>query len=148
MIDLHVDDFYKDVAIILLQLYSTFPRPAPVYVEDVCGPDEVDEYGLHSARHLACLGTMLWLADEGYLRHEDTIRQEAVDMAVLTHKAFVLLSARHEFVSDAEEQEEPDLPPSVLARRQTNVFRLNEAVRSQSSERIRQVVHYLLARNA
>ncbi len=148
MIDLHVDDFYKDVAIIMLQLYSTFPRPAPVYVEDVCGPDEVDEYGLHSARHLACLGTMLWLADEGYLRYEDTIRQEAVDQAVLTHKAFVLLNARHEFVGEAEEDEETELPPSVIARRRTNVFRLNQAVRSESSERIRQVVHYLLARHA
>ncbi len=39
MDDLHVDDFYRDVALILLHLYSTFPRRSILYVEDVCGPD-------------------------------------------------------------------------------------------------------------
>lgn len=148
MLDLHIDDFYKDAGLILLALFMTFPRKSTVYVEDICGPDEVDEYGLHSARFLSCFGTMIWMGEEGYLRYEDTIRQEAIDQAVLSHKAFMLLSARHEFISDDNNSEADELPPSVLAQRQTNVFCLNEAIRQGSSEKIRQIMHYLLARHS
>lgn len=153
MSDLHVDDFYKDSARILAQLYSNFPRRKAVYVEDVSGPDEMDEYGLHSERHIACLGTMLWMAEEGYLRFEDTIRQEAIDQAVLSHKAFVLLSAQHEFpVSLNEEGEnlldDEGMPASILYERRTNIHCLREALRSKSSDRVRNIMQYLLARYA
>lgn len=93
MADLHIEDFYKDGVCALLQLYFAFPRRISVFVEDICGPDTVDEFGLHSKRHLGCLGAMLWLAEEGFLRYTDTIRQDAIDQAVLTQKAFLLLSA-------------------------------------------------------
>jgi len=92
MADLHIEDFFKDAVKILNQLYLNFPKKSSVFVEDISGDDTPDEYGLHSPRHQACFGCMLWLAEEGYLRFEETIRQEAIDQAVLTQKSFSLLS--------------------------------------------------------
>ena len=88
---LHIDDFSQDVARILLQLYMNFPRPQAVYVEDISGPDQLDEAGLHGKRHMACLGAMLWLAEEGYLRYQSTLYQEGIEQAVLSNRAFTLL---------------------------------------------------------
>lgn len=153
MNDLHVNDFYKDSAKTLMQLYMNFPRRKPVYVEDISGADEVDEYGLHSERHIACLGTLLWLGEEGYLRFEDTIRQEAIDQAVLSHKAFVLLSAQHEFPvsiqgDGAHQLDDEGMPASILYERRTNIHCLREALRSKSSDRVRDIMQYLLSRFA
>ena len=77
MIDVHIDDFYHDIAVILLSLFQQFPRKVNLYVEDVSGPDEMDEFGLHTPRHLACVGAMMWLQDEGYIRYEDLAREES-----------------------------------------------------------------------
>lgn len=93
MAELHIEEFYRDCACILLQLYASFPRKGTVFVEDICGPDAPDEYGVHSKRHQACFGAMLWLEEEGFLRFQDTIRQEAIDQACLTQQAFRRLSA-------------------------------------------------------
>ncbi len=93
MSELHINDFYKDVGKILLQLYSQFPRKCIIYVEDISGPDTADEFGLHSERHERCFGAMLWLAESGYLSYHSTIQQEALDQAVLTHKGFTLLAS-------------------------------------------------------
>ncbi|RMF16467.1 MAG: hypothetical protein D6758_07840 [Gammaproteobacteria bacterium] len=93
MHDLHMDDFFRDAARILLQLYMAFPRPVLLIAEDISGPDEADEYGIHSPRHQACLATMLWLAEEGWLRYNSTLRQEGLDQAVLTSRSIALLSA-------------------------------------------------------
>ncbi|WP_369602258.1 hypothetical protein AAIA72_04650 [Hahella sp. SMD15-11] len=93
MHDLHIDDFFKDAARILLQLYMAFPRPILLIAEDISGPDTPDEYGLHSPRHQACLATMLWLAEEGWLRYESQLRQEGLDQAVLTARSVARLSA-------------------------------------------------------
>ena len=92
MADLHIEDFFKDAAKILNQLYLNFPKKSSVFVEDISGEDTPDEYGLHAPRHQSCFGCMLWLEEEGYLRFESTIRQDAIDQAVLTQKSFSLLS--------------------------------------------------------
>ncbi len=92
MADLHIEDFFKDAVKILNQLYLNFPKKSSVFVEDISGDDMPDEYGLHSPRHQACFGCMLWLQEEGYLRFDETIRQEAIDQAVLTQKSFSLFS--------------------------------------------------------
>lgn len=92
MADIHIADFYKDAARILVQLYSQFPRPTMLFVEDIAGPDTPDEFGLHSPRHEACLSTMLWLAQSGYLRYQTLVRQEAIDQAALTQRGFTLLA--------------------------------------------------------
>ncbi len=95
--DSHIDNFYRDAGLVLQKLYRAFPRKIAIYVEDISGPDEPDEYGLHSNRYIACLSTMIWLAEQGYLTYESTIRQEAIDQAVLTHKGFTLLSSHYRF---------------------------------------------------
>ncbi|WP_049723813.1 hypothetical protein [Gilvimarinus polysaccharolyticus] len=94
MADLHITDFYRDAAKALNLIYGSFPRLVTVFIEDIAGPDSPDEFGLHSPRHQACFATLLWLAAEGYIRYQDTIRQEAIDQVTLTHKGFTLLSAQ------------------------------------------------------
>lgn len=93
MSDLHIDDFYRDAARILVALYAQFPRKTTLYVEDISGPDTPDEFGLHSPRHQACFHTMMWLGSCDYLRYDQAVRQEALDQVVLTHRGFLLLSS-------------------------------------------------------
>ena len=143
MADLHIDDFYKDVALILLRLYGVFPRRHLLFVDDICGFEEPDEFGLPSARSLGCFSAMVWLGEEGYLRFEAAIRQEALDQTVLTEKAFLLLSSRSEL--PAPELEASALPPSVMAESATNIAQLRHAVGSNSSILIEQCVNHLLA---
>ncbi len=119
---LHIDDFCRDCVRIMVLLHKRFPQKSTLYIEDIIGPDEPDEFGLHSPRHLACLGAALWLADEGYLRFGQTMQQQALDEAVLTHKAFLLLSAA---------------APSLDLRRggeQTRAFVFEDLLREASSE--------------
>jgi len=152
MSDIHIDDFNRDCAKILGQLFRTFPRPQLLFVEDICGPDTPDEYGLHSDRHSACFSTMTWLAQAGYLSYSETVQQEAIDQAVLTHKSFTLLTTRATFVgsNDAEsagsmgERQQTTLPPSVQAARQSNIYRLRSALKSGASHEINQAVQQLL----
>lgn len=141
MADIHIEEFYKDTAIALVQLYSAFPRRVNLFVEDIAGIDEPDEFGLHSKRHMACLGALLWLAEEGLLRYVDIIRQEALDQAVLTRPAFVRLSAPAGFPTGLV-QNEPDstLPAAVRDDLSTHVQLIRNALKSRSSERISRVM--------
>lgn len=128
MAQLHIEEFCSDATRILLQLYQMFPRPGTVFVEDISGPDTPDEFGVHSKRHLACLGTMIWLSEEGYLRFGDTIRQEAIDEAVLTRKGFLMLSASAPAASDL-------LPEQTQAERLAGLLR--EASSSELASQLR-----------
>lgn len=92
MADLHIEDFYRDTAIALIRLYGSFPRPATLFVDELCGPDEPDEFGLPSPRAQAAFGTLLWLGQQGYLHYEGTIRQEAIERAALGQRCFLLLA--------------------------------------------------------
>ena len=139
--DLQIDDFYKDAASGLLMLYQAFPRKMALYVEDLIGREEPDEFGLPSKRHQACLGALLWLAEEGYLRFESTIAYDALDQAVLSEKGFLRLSraiphALHEGES---------LPPSVRRVHATLAFQLREALAQQHGERIARLTRLLFA---
>lgn len=145
MADIHVEEFYKDAAIALVQLYGAFPRRINVFVEDIAGPDEPDEFGLHSKRHMACFGALLWLSEEGLIRYVDTIRQEALDQAVLTREAFIRLSSPgpqslvHTFGrpdTDASDR----LPPSVQEDLSTHIHLIRSALKSGHSGRISQVM--------
>ncbi|HEX5678308.1 MAG TPA: hypothetical protein VFX91_10085 [Alcanivorax sp.] len=142
---LHIDDFSQDVARILLQLYMNFPRPQAVYVEDISGPDQLDEAGLHGKRHMACLGAMLWLAEEGYLRYQSTLYQEGIDQAVLSNRTFTLLTATSEPLEAAGD---PDLPDSVQRERATLAEQIRAALVARDSTRIFALVHHFLARPA
>jgi hypothetical protein len=153
MADLHIDDFYRDAALILLRLYRTFPRKTILYVDDISGPDTPDEFGLHSERFQSCFSTMVWLADQGYLDFDGTIREEALDQAVLTQRGFLLLSCRSELElgiaveeDDEDEEDASGLPRSVMERSLTNINQLRRALSEGSSIMIQQVMHYLLSR--
>lgn len=92
MFDIHIEEFYRDSFAVLSTLYQAFPKKANVFVEDIAGPDQPDEYGLHSDRFQCCFGTMLWLQQEGFIRFESTLRQEAIDQACLTMKGLAFAS--------------------------------------------------------
>jgi len=137
--DLQIEDFYKDVAGGLLMLYQAFPRKTALYVEDLIGHEEPDEFGLPSKRHQGCLGALLWLAEEGYVRFESTIQFQAIDRAVLTEKAFLRLTgsvAGTEIGAD-------DLPPSVLRVQASLAQQLREALRNGHGEQLARLVRVL-----
>ena len=146
MADIHIDDFYRDCALILLRLYTSFPRKSVLYVDDICGPDTPDEFGLHSERHQSAFSAMTWLAEAGYISFSETIREEALDQAVLTQRGFLLLSSRSELELGIPDEEVDDgLPPSVMERSLTNVTQIRRALKEGSSIIIQQVMSYLLS---
>lgn len=149
MADIHVEEFYKDAAVALAQLYSAFPRRVNLFVEDIAGPDEPDEFGLHSKRHMACFGALLWLAEEGFLRYVDTIRQEAIDQAVLTQEAFTRMSspAPEALVQELSGPEDPartSLPPSLQEDLSSHIHLVRTALKSRQSLRIGHAVRATL----
>lgn len=149
MTDLNVDDFFKDAARTLVFLFTSFPTPTSVFVEDISGPDEPDEYGVHSKRYLATLGTLQWLAEEGYLRYTDLIQTEAIDRAVLTGRCFGVLCAAEKKIEQMVQQQ-PELqtdalgadnmPRSVREERSTNIHLLRQVLKSRSSSLLRQAM--------
>lgn len=88
MNDIYIEDFHRDVAMAVLRLYASFPRPAALYVDEIAGGDDPDEYGVQSERHQRCLGSLIWLGEEGLIRYRDTIGIEGIDAAVLTLRGF------------------------------------------------------------
>ena len=144
MADLHIEDFYRDVAKIFLTLYACFPRKSILYVEDISGPDEPDEFGLHHPRFQACFSAMVWLAEHGYLNFYATIREEALDQVVLSERGFLLLSGRSTEPFD-DSQDNQHLSPSILEESLTNISQLRKVVRGGSSIKLRQCVSYLLS---
>lgn len=92
MFDIHIEEFYHDSFKVLNTLYAAFPKKCNVFVADISGDDQPDEYGLHSDRFQCCFGAMLWLEQEGFIRFESTLRQEAIDQASLTMKGLATVS--------------------------------------------------------
>jgi hypothetical protein len=130
MASLQIDEFYHDASRILVSLFEVFPRPVTVFAEDISGPDDPDEFGLHSKRYQACFATMLWLAEEGYIRYDDVIRQDAIEQAVLTGRCFsALLKPQDVSVDNA-------LPESVQLEQKTTVYRLRQALQSHNSSQL------------
>lgn len=136
MADLHIDDFCRDTARILVRLYSQFPRPQLLFVDEICGSAETDEFGMPGSRHLACFSTLLWLGDEGYLRYTETLRQEGLDQAVLSGSGLRLLCSRSAM---------PWLGPELG---DSHVVQLRRALAGGSSSQLQQTVQYLLGATA
>lgn len=88
----HIDTFYEDCARILVALYQAFPRTTDLWVIDLIGEDTFDEFGMHSDRHMRCLGAMQWLAEEGVIRFDQLQSHDGIGLAVLTSKGFQLLT--------------------------------------------------------
>jgi hypothetical protein len=137
--DLQIDDFYRDAASSLLMLYQAFPRKIALYVEDLIGYEEPDEFGLPSKRHQSCLSTLLWLAEEGYLRFDTTIQFLAIDQAVLTEKSFLRLTGA---VSEAAD-DDGTFPPSVRRVHASLAHQLRQALRDGHGERLAQLTRQL-----
>ena len=126
--DLHIDDFYKDIALGLLALYQAFPRKIDLYVEDLIGPQELDEFGLPKTRQQCCLSALVWLADEGYVRHTGTLSYNALEQCVLSEKAFLRLTL--------PVAPDPALPQSVQRVQGTLAFQLRTALQERDSEKL------------
>lgn len=141
MADIHIEDFYQDVAKILIHLYNRFPRKGAVFVEDIAGEDTPDEFGLHSKRHMACFGTMLWLSDEGLLRYESLISQDAIDQAVLTGTGFNRLSTIR---TDLPVIPEPETSGILGREPAIAINHIRRTMREGTSTELSETVHRLL----
>jgi hypothetical protein len=139
--DIHIDDFFKDAALTLNRLYAAFPRKIPVFVEDIAGTVTTDEFGVPGERFVACFGTLLWLAEEGYLRYDDTIRMEAIDQAVLTGRCFNVLT----LPSRTDRPLDASMPVSVRNERSTYIHELRDALRSGNSVTVRTAMTGIMA---
>ena len=137
--DLQIDDFYKDAAAGMLTLYQAFPSKAALYVEDLIGREEPDEFGLPTPRHQSCLGALLWLAEEGYIRFDSTIGYDALDQAVLSEKGFLRLTRGVPHALPAGDA----LPPSVRRVHATLAFQLREALEQRHGERVARLTRLL-----
>ncbi|WLD57271.1 hypothetical protein NFC81_11130 [Salinispirillum sp. LH 10-3-1] len=93
--NLHITDFYNDAGRVLILLYRSFPRLDTLWIDDVCGPDELDDFGQHSVRFRACSATVVWLRNEGYLRYSDQDGEKGFNHCVLTEKGLAVLSGWH-----------------------------------------------------
>lgn len=154
MADINIENFYRHIARSLSILYSSFPTKAALYVDEVAGIDEPDEYGLHSPHYTAGFFSIIWLAEEGFLRYSDTIRQDGVDQACLTHKAFLRLTEPADPIYEGERAEDSNvvsinptltLSPSVIEERKLVINQLRNALKSGSSIAISKIVQYILA---
>lgn len=91
----HIDDFYFVTAELLCQLYAAFPVRNLVLVEDISGPIKWDMTGLPDRKSRACFETIIWLSQSGLLTFRSIEpRDVGVEGAVLTQRAFVLLTGR------------------------------------------------------
>lgn len=138
--DLQIDEFYKDAAAGMLLLYQAFPRKIALYVEDLIGREEPDEFGLPSKRHQSCLGALLWLAEEGYLRYDSTISYDALDQAVLSEKGFLRLSRG---LPHALPSGDNPPPPAVRRVQATLAWQLREALSLHNSEKVARLTRQL-----
>ncbi len=134
MIDINIDDFFHDIAVTLLSLYQQFPRKVSLYLEDISGPDEVDEFGLHSNRYLSTIGAVSWLHDEGYLRYSNIVHQESIEDCTLTQQAFVQL-IRPNLATD-------NLAAATATEKQQNTLaqQLHCAIKDQNSIQLRALI--------
>ena len=155
MADINIENFYKHVARILTSLYASFPSKQAIYVDEVAGIDEPDEYGLHSPFYTAGFFALIWLAEEDYLRYSDTIRQDGVDQACLTQKAFLRLSQPSDpiYIEPVFRDEETnvvnlapaeEMSPSLVEDRKLVINQLRNALKSGSSIAITKVVSHIL----
>ncbi|GAA3937107.1 hypothetical protein [Litoribacillus peritrichatus] len=136
MDELHIDDFYRDCAIVLLRLYRSFPRKVSVYVGDLCGYEETDDVGLYSDRFQACFAAIIWLEEEGFIRYAGTIGQEAIELSTLTQKAFNQLSGRA--------YQAPNAQTVAFSSAPTLAAQIHSALNQGTSEQVSHLTSQLL----
>lgn len=131
MTDLHIDEFYHDCGKALAQLYNSFPRLTTLYVADLISHSGTDEYGIPTRRHQACFDALLWLADEGYIRYQDRIRQDALEQVILTEKSFLRLS-----LPKADHHRSD----TVASKQATHAWRLRQALKDGTTATVNDAV--------
>ncbi len=144
---LNFDDFYKDSALGLLHLAGTFPNKTDLYVSDIVGPDETDEYGLHSPRYLSALSALIWLIEEGFIRCDSVHKQENLEQAVISHSTFLKLwnSAPKEVIdriddlTEVKRQEELE-NTQRLGNDYSYLYIIHSAIKSSNSNLLAQVM--------
>jgi len=143
MYDIHIEEFFLDCTKILKQIYQAFPKNSNVYVEDISGPDQADEYGLHSDRFQSCFGAMLWLEHEQFIRFESTMRQEAIDQANLSSKGLRLMSSicHDEYMNKLSDTIKPKID-NLKGR--PNIDTLNHIIKNGTSSQLALAVQYLI----
>ena len=147
MLDIHIDDFCKDSALIFKLLYDAFPCNSDLLVEQIIGPDELDDFGLHSRRHQACLAAMIWLKDEGLIRFGGMIQQEGVDQAILTNAAFALLSSVSEL--NLLSSETTSITPSYSQEHDMFfISQIEQLIPTRSSQKLRSLMMHLFSKYA
>lgn len=93
MKSVHIDDFYYTTSEVLCTLYAAFPRRRLLLVEDIAGPIKWDLTGLPDRKSQACFEALVWLSEHELLSFRTVEpRDVGVEGAVLTQKAFVLLT--------------------------------------------------------
>ena len=145
MLDIQIDDFCKDTALIFDALYRVFPRNTDILVDQICGADELDEFGLHSHRHEACLNTMFWLANEGLIRYENTIQHEGISQATLSNQGFSLLCSPNNLHFDTLDNETPPECPDIVG---SYIRQINQLIPTHSSENTRTLILHFLRQHA
>lgn len=144
MSDIHIEEFYHDIGFIFARLYAAFPRRSNLYVEDITGPDQADEFGLHSERFLSGFSALVWLKEQGYIDFECTVKQESVDQAWLTEKSFLTLSSQASIAIDGLLENIENLPPYPQQKAISNIAVLRKALLSRSAITMSQVVFHIL----
>lgn len=151
MSDLHIDDFCRDTARALSMLYQKFPQKIILYVEDIAGADTPDEFGLHSPRFLAAFNALLWLAETDYIQFRQTIRQEAIEDATLTHRCFTFLSGpaaestsqlfhSPDPTPDSNTDSNPGIDPAPVPRLPRRIDLLRDTLASKSSDQLKALI--------
>ena len=140
MADIHLDDFFRDCAKILVSLHGAFPRLTSLFVDDIIPSEPLDEFGIPSRRHQACFDAFIWLAEEGYIRYHDRVRTEGFDEVVLTEKSIVRLCKPVIEISSDENK------PALIGRKQASLtWQLKQALKSGTTDQINQLCMKLFA---
>lgn len=92
MFDIHICDFHNDLAHTFNLLYQRFPREETLWLEDICNDTDKDEYGMFSKRYMSCLGSVIWLEKEGFIRFDSQEGNDGFNYCTLTLKALQRLS--------------------------------------------------------
>jgi len=147
MYDIHIEEFFLDCKKILQQIYQAFPKNTNIYVEDISGPDQADEYGLHSDRFQSCFGAMLWLEHEHFIRFESTMRQEAIDQANLSSKGLRMMSSicHDEYMNKLSDTIKPRVDG---LKGRPNIDTLNHIHQHGTSSQLALAVQYLFQKYA
>ncbi|MEM9101561.1 MAG: hypothetical protein AAGB12_04505 [Pseudomonadota bacterium] len=134
MIDLHIDDFHRDISLALVKLFNAFPAKHTIYLDEICGEDNKDEFGISSDRHQRCMGALMWLKDEGLIRIDDILPHEGIDQAILTMPTYLLL-VRITHQADGQSSKQPKLG---------FIQEIRTALSSGSSEQVNRVMEKFL----